>query len=319
MSPSDTLKVITDIEFTPVYNSQTQLTVRNFDKLNSLPSTLLSPGAKEIEIEGYITYLPRAINKTDKDIHFTLSPTASQSNKFIVCEIQNATKSQYQTLKKTKDQQKIVKVKGIFRIFLEHILKNSKTKPHVFEVHPVKTVEVDGVNLKGITMDCPDHGNWRKNESMYQMEIQQNRSLNFINLKNGKAERNVKENNMRVDYDGSNLTFKNIPTAHGFRAVGHNYIAIDGYFSKTSRGSFPSGGKSYTFELKYHKNPSIRLKAITIDGTPAYNTAKKFHSNPPTKIITAVALRSVSISKLMDKVYETVLCPAYRLEKSVSG
>ena len=71
------------------------------------------------------------------------------------------------------------------------------------------------------------------------------------------------------------------------------------------------------FELKHSlSNNSRGIKSVVIPGTPAYDTAKAFHEDPPDGILTAVALRSLVIPDLMRSNYNIMFCPVYRLEQT---
>ena len=61
----------------------------------------------------------------------------------MVCEIQNALLYDHKIkLEDAKKNKKKVRVKGYFRIFLEHIDKDS-SYPHIFEIHPVTSIWID--------------------------------------------------------------------------------------------------------------------------------------------------------------------------------
>ncbi len=308
----DPLKIITDAKFTPLTKGDQELTVSNFGNLRKLN---LSPGS-EIEVEGYVTYVSKvhkgkSVGEQDLDVHFNLSPAQDDATTYLVCEIQNADDQKHkQKLDDAKSNGAKVKVKGVLRIFLEHIYESRQKNqfPHIFELHPVSSVIIGGEELADITMDCPDMDNWRNNDSIYEMKLQADGSVLF--KKPGQDWKSFPES-VEAEFDGMNLTLRDVHT------VGHNYVYMDGYFSKIQNGSFPDG-EPYFFELKSADDDSIRIKSVVIPGVPAYDIAKVFHNNPPDSLITSVAVRNLNIPQLMDNIYETILYPVFRLEQNSS-
>src|SRR5262249_23934088 len=149
---------------------------------------------------------------------------------------------------------------------------------HIFELHPLGKVVIGGNNeLPNITMDCPDEGEFRNNDSVHQIDLQDDGTM----TKDGRKV----EDNIQVQYDGDDLTFFNPPP------LNVNYAYTTGYFSKTVDGEFPDG-KPYFFELKKSPN-SVGIESIVVPNTPAYNILKEFHTNPPGESFTAVVLRSL--------------------------
>ena len=264
----------------------------------------MNPG-NEINLEGYITHVSH-IRGRDADIHFNLSTDPNNKKNFVVCEIQNADNDAHGIpLKNAFDNQEKVKVSGILRIFLEHIFETTGQPdlPHIFEIHPVRKVVIgDNSELPNITMDCPDKENFRDNTSVHQIELQDDGTM----TKDGRKI----QDNVQIQFDGINLTFINPPP------LNINYVYTSAYFSKIHTGEFPDG-KPYLFELK--KSPtadSIGILSVVIPDTPSYNVIKEFHNNPPSEVLTAVLLRSLNISKLMDSRYEIIFCPVYRIEQN---
>jgi hypothetical protein len=298
VNPDATLKILVKDKFTPLEHGKHELILPSFDELSQLP---LTPGS-EVEIEGYITYASR-IHGKDADIHFNLSLEPDDEKHFIVCEIQNADNDVHgKALKNAWDNQEKVRVTGVLRIFLEHVYEtaNQPHLPHIFEIHPIRNIVIDTNDLPDISMDCPDHANFRDNESMHKIELQEDGSMMKDNKK--------LQDKLQVEYDGSNLTIFNPPH------LNVNYVYTSAYFSKTHTGSFPEG-TPYSFELK--RTPtvdSVGIRSVVVPGTPAYDKAKVFHDNPPDGVITAAMLRSLNILELMKSNYEIMFCPVYRLE-----
>jgi hypothetical protein len=149
-------------------------------------------------------------------------------------------------------------------------------------------------------MDCPDKENFRNNTSVHKIELQDDGTM----TKDG---RKINDQ-IQIQFDGTDLTFLNSPP------LNVNYVYTSAYFSKTTEGEFPDG-KPYLFELKKSPNiDSIGIPSVVIPNTPAYNILKEFHHNPPSEVLTAVVLRSLNISELMDNNYKVIFCPVYRIE-----
>ena len=300
VNPEAALKILVKDKFTPLKQGESKLIIRNFNELNELS---LAPG-KEVELEGYITYASNIRGK-DADIHFNLSMLPNDDKNFVVCEIQNADNNKHgKPLKGAWDSQQKVKVSGVLRIFLEHIYEsiNQPHLPHIFEIHPLRSVTIDGNDSPDITMDCPDHENFRGNKSVYKIELQDDGSM----TKDGRD----MNDNIEIEYDGKNLTIINPPH------LNVNYVYTSAYFSKSQNHSFDDG-KPYIFELKKSMNSnSIGIKSVVLPGTPAYDTGKKFDNNQPENILTAALLRSLDIEELMQNNYKVIFCPTYRLEEN---
>jgi hypothetical protein len=299
VNPEAALNILVKDKFTPLKQGESKLIIRNFNELNELS---LYPG-KELELEGYITYASNIRGK-DADIHFNLSVQPNDDKNFIVCEIQNADNDKHgKPLKTAWNSQQKVKVTGVLRIFLEHIYEtiNQPHLPHIFEIHPLRSVTIDGNDLPDITMDCPDHENFRANKSVHKVELQDDGTM----TKDGRD----LNDNIEIEYDGRNLIVINPPH------LNVNYVYTSAYFSKNQNGSFDDS-KPYVFELKKSMNPnSIGIKSVVLPGTPAYDIAKKFQIDQPKNILTVALLRSLDIGELMKSNYKIIFCPTYRLEE----
>jgi hypothetical protein len=299
VSPEAALKILVENKFSPVKHGEQKLTIPNFNELTQLS---LSPGS-EVELEGYITYASRMRGR-DADIHFNLSPQPNDDKNFIVCEIQNAENDAHgKPLKKAWENQEKVKVTGVLRIFLEHVYEttNQPHLPHIFEIHPLSKVVIgEDDATPDITMDSPDHANFRDNESMHRIELQDDGSMIKDSTKIN--------DDLQVKYDDNSLTILNPPHFNV------NYVYTSAYFSRIHNGPFPEG-RPYIFELKRTPTAeSVGVKSVAIPGTPGYYKAKEFHDNPPNGVLTAAMLRSLNIPELMNSNYEIIFCPVYRLE-----
>lgn len=310
VTPTQTLKIITDIKFDPLSSNKPQLKVTSFKKLKLLNP---SPG-DEIEVSGFVTKVGpvHGREKGDSDVHFNLSPSPSAPESFLVCEIQNATQDLHRKpLLEAMNNQARVRVKGIFRMFLEHI-HQIDASPHIFEVHPVGQVQIAGQSpLAEVEMDAPNKEKWKKNDSIHRIAIKNDGSVTFEEENVTKIEDS--QARVNANYDGTDLTFRK-KNAKGFANIRLNYISTRGFF-RTLPGVQFVDGRPYIFELQVSLNKNSRkIKAVVVPDTPAYPIAKDFHSNPPTVKLTVVALRSLELLELFNSNYQIMLCPVYRLE-----
>jgi hypothetical protein len=302
LTANDRLRLLTRGKFTPLTHGEQTLTLRNFNELAQLP---LNPGS-EIDLEGFITHVSRVRGK-DADIHFNLSVDADDEKNFVVCEIQNADNNAHGIpLKNAMDNQEKVMARGVLRLFLEHIGETTgqPSLPHIFEHHPVRRVVIGGnTELPDITMDCPDKDDFRNNESVHQIELEDNGTM----IKDGQK----LHDNINVNYDGNNLAFVNPPPFNV------NYVYTTAYFSKTANGEFPDG-MPYSFELKKSLSPdSVGIESVAIPNTPAYAVVKEFHNIQPKEALIVVALRSLNMAVLMKGDYKVIFCPVFRIEKDI--
>jgi hypothetical protein len=325
MTPTEMLRTITDIQFEPIAKPSDTLNITNFDKIKELN---LSPG-KEIEVEGFITYIPRELNERDRDLHFNLSPTLhsviDQSGvnvdreSYIICEIQNASIFDHKVkLADAKEQKKRVRVKGHFRMFLEHV-DNESYNPHIFEIHPVTNIWIEDAEVKNITVDCPDRNDWKNNASIYEMTWGDVKNgISFVNYVERRSFIEMREDKIQTFYTKDKLTFANLTTPHeGKPAVGFNYVYTVGFFVKILKDAFPEDSP-YLFEIKPAEgNNHSNIKCIATPETLAYDLARSFHYKPPTERILAIAMRNMNIPSLFENKFETTLYPVFRLEKLI--
>jgi hypothetical protein len=277
-------------KFTPLQKGDITLTINNFSDLNNLP---IMPGSL-ITISGYVTHLSPKRGK-DADIHFNLSASPDDISNFVVCEIQNADENLHGIpLNQAQQNQQKVTVVGCLRIYLEHIYAqpNQPSTPHIFECHPAKSVLIDGVSLPNITVDVPDQDNYQSNDSMYEMQLQSDGTPVFRKINSDTFQAPRGGDSLNVTFDGTDLNFQNPHT------IGHNYVFMKSRFSKTLNGPFPDGNP-YPFQLRSTSVDNVRIDAVAITGTLAYQTVQDLHNNPTEEIITAAGLRHLNIQQLM--------------------
>jgi hypothetical protein len=319
MTPSETLDTIVSCRFFPITNPSQQVTIEHFDNLRSIDLSL----GNEIEIEGFVTFVPSHIGERDKDLHFELFPhindgteqSPRKNSRYpVICEIQNALEDHHQPLMNAKNSKR-VRVKGQFRLFLEHIQDGPGQFPHIFEVHPVTHVWIEDMGeLDNITVDAPNHEQWAESISIYEMVKQSGvDGFTFINHKENKQFPGIREDIITATYaqESAILKFGNITSPHNFPGVGFNYVFSKGKFIKNAEHE-PEQGKPYTFPLEIDND--TKITCVVYPETPASSIVTEFHQNPPDKIL-ALALRSMNMNRLYQNKFEIILSPVFRLEE----
>jgi hypothetical protein len=318
MTPAKTLETIVNSRFFPITDPSQAVIIENFDNLKSMDLSL----GNETEVEGFVTFVPSQIDDRDKDLHFELFPhindgsdqASRKNNRYpVICEIQNALEDHHQRLINALNSKR-VKVRGQFRLFLEHIESGLGKFPHIFEIHPVTSVSIDNEgDLDNITIDAPAHQEWRENKSIYEMlkpiEIP---GITFVNHKQNTRFENIREDLINVTYHEATMTlkFENITSPHGFPGVGFNYVFSKGKFIANPDHA-PEDDNPYIFELEIGKG--VNVKCVVFPEAPAFKVASEFHENPPEKVL-ALALRSMNIEQLYQDRIEIVMSPVFRLE-----
>lgn len=287
------LNTILNAWFEPVAAGAGDLVLTGADSIAGLGLGL----GTEVTVRGYLTYVSRihrggSGRERDLDLHITLDNAPLEGPCGLLCEIPNATDAQKAVLDSHLGDE--LTVTGVLRAFLAHPRPGDRP-PHVFEIHPVRTVELrDGTPFPNSPVDCPQGAQWRQNDSI-RPDFPFHRYY---------------EPPVTVTYDGLDLTFS------PGEPVGNNYVAMKGSFSRISSGPFPEG-KPYVFHLQVPAGRKpINLVAVAIPDTPAYAACRRLHEQPSDAPLVAVALRSLHIPRLLDGAgrYEIILCPTFRLE-----
>ncbi len=297
VTPENTLEILTSC-YTPLRTGEGKLILSNFAQLTQISD--LSLGS-EVTLKGNVTYVSPK-RGDDLDIHFDLAPPSGDG--FVVCEIQNADEVQHgQPLKQAMDAGTMVEVTGVLRIFPEHVYASAGPKlAHIFEIHPIREVKIDGTPLDNITMDCPDHENFTTQPSMHEIVIRDDGTMAMAS-----SGRQL-DDNIEVQFDGTDLTMFKPP------ALNTNYIFGSFYLSFNQSNQFQDG-QPFVLEIRGSSDPnSVPVNSVVIPGTAAYDTVKSFLNKPPTDPVTVAALRSLSFQQLMNSTYEIVFCPVYRIQ-----
>lgn len=196
--------------------------------------------------------------EADGDLHFCLG--VSQLQAHITCELQRAT-PWLSTFQSSVGQP--ITASGLFRCLFEHPGFRTNDDAHIFEIHPVR-----GVNLAGKTqafdVDLPDP-----------QSIHTWLSPHPLNVQDGK---------IRVAYDraGDTLTFTNMD------GQDENYVRVAGALSNIGRGLGGTAPSAFTLTSADIGHP---IQVLALAGTRAARQLGALTSGR----ITLVALRNIDL------------------------
>ena len=251
------------------------------------PKTVLIPNAsklaqlQEVSVSGtllakqFITLDPRTnkrtiavnpggytINPNDGDLHMDLGIGSLQAH--ITCELQNA--QAWLSLVKASVGQQVV-VTGFFRCLFEHPVFNPQDDAHVFEIHPVRAVNIAG-KIQSFDVGIPDQQSIHTWTSPHPLNLQDNRTQ------------------VKFDPATDTLTFT------GMDGADENYVRVGGTISQVQLNS--GAGTPATFTLT---SPDIG-HAVSVYGLQGTNAARQLaHLN--SSRISMIALRNIELVKAL--------------------
>jgi hypothetical protein len=197
----------------------------------------------------------------DGDLHFCLGKAQLQPH--IACELQSA--KPYLAL----FNQAIgttISVSGFFRCMFEHPGFRSNDDAHIFEIHPVRAVTING-HINSFTVGIPDQKAIHTWTNPHPLGVQDNR--------------------FKVHYDkpSDTLTFTNMD------GQDENYVHVAGLVSavKVSSGTAPS---TFTFTSPDIGHP---VSGYCLQGTTAADQLAKLKGNR----VSLIALRNIDLSQAM--------------------
>ncbi len=298
-TPADLLRVLCGIRILPIAPGESDLVVSGAEPLAYLH---LAPGV-EVTVEGYVTGRT-AEGEYGLGIAFGLAaqPAGGERGAAVACIIQNAVRpgaleaggtahSTYADLldEVIATQQRVI-VTGFLRLLPDHASAAHPTLPRLLEIHPVRHVSTErGLRFPPITLDAPGGSEWADVRSVYAMP--------FPDF----------QPSTRVSFTGTMMTFRHVPP------VETAYVYMTGRFY---------GGRSQFVDRKPFlfafgdAAGCTRVTAVTVPGTPAYETARRWLSAPPTGPLTIVGLRALNLPALFAPGggrIEVLLCPVYRI------
>lgn len=172
----------------------------------------------------------------DGDLHFCLG--TQQGEVHIACELQNAA-PWISTFNASTGQ--AITASGFFRCLFEHPGFHTNDDAHIFEIHPVRAVTLNGV-LQSFDVDAPDPAS--------------------IHTWTNPHDLNANDRAISVVYDQTNdlLTFS------GMSGLDENYVSVSGDISNVQLNAGNVGPASFTFTSPDITNP---LQVYCLQGTTA--------------------------------------------------
>jgi AmiR/NasT family two-component response regulator len=298
-TPADLLRVFCGIRILPGAPGATDLSVSGIDPLAYLS---LGPGT-EVTVEGYVTSRTED-GEYGLGIGFGIapSPQAGESEGVVMCVIQNALRpgaltaggtahSAYaQPLDEVMATQQQVTVTGLLRLMPDQASAGHSILPHLLEIHPVRSVTTErGLTLPAISLDAPGGPEWTEVETVHPMPFGDFAPHTHMGVM------------------GTVLTFREIPPLETA------YVYMTGRFLG-GRSQFVEG-RPFLFAFGDAAG-RIRITAVTIPGTPAYEVSRRWLSSPPTGPMTVVGLRTFNLPALFAPGggrVEVVFSPAFRI------
>lgn len=275
------------------------LSVSGADPLAYLPP----PPGHDVTLEGYVTGRTQD-GEYGFGIAFGLSPAPvpGEGEMVVACVIQNAVRpaqlaaggtghSAYaQLLDEVIATQQRVTVSGQLRLLPDQASIRHPVIPHLLEVHPVHSVTTErGLTFPPIQLDAPGTSEWSEAENVHPVP--------FADM----------QPRTRMTLTGAVMTFRDVPPLETA------YVYTTGRFYG-GRSRF-ADGRPFLFAFG-DAGGRIRVTAVTVPDTPAYEVARRWLSSPPTGPITVVGLRTLYLPALFAPGggrIEVILCPVFRI------
>ncbi len=298
-TPADLLRVLSAVQMLPGGTDHADLVVSGAEPLAYLR---FSPGL-DVTLEGYVAARsPEGEYGLGVAFGLTPSPRESNGSGSVACVIQNAIRpgtldaggtahSQYgQLLDEVIGTQQRVTVTGLLRLLPDHASGAHPSVPRLLELHPVRSVRTErGLTFPPIPLDAPGGAEWTQVETVHAMP--------FPDF----------QPSTRVAFTGGTMTFRHAPVTETA------YVYMTGQFYG-GRSRFVEG-KPFLFAFGDAAR-RMRITAVAIPDTPAYDTVRRWLSTPPTGPLTIVGLRALHLPALFAPGggrIEVFLCPVFRI------
>ena len=203
----------------------------------------------------------------DGDIHFDLG--VKQLQPHVPCELQNA-KAWLATFRSSVGA--TLQVSGFFRCLFEHPGFHPSDDAHIFEVHPVRAVSING-KMQAFDVDIPDQPSIHTWTSPHNLNDQDNR--------------------IQVQYDSTKDTL----TFTGMDGQDENYVAVAGTVSAVNLHMTSNNPATFTFTSPDIGRP---LEAICLKGTRASKQLGALGDKTNVKMI---VLRNIDFAKALKSQY----------------
>jgi two-component system, response regulator PdtaR len=297
-TPADLLRILSGIRILPGGAGGADLVISGAEPLAYLR---FGPGA-EVTVEGYVTgRTPEGAYGLGIAFGLMAAPAGDRDGQ-IACVIQNAVRpgaleaggtarSAYgHLLDEVIATQQRVTVTGFLRLLPDHVSVAHPAVPHLLEIHPVRTVSTErGLTFPPISLDAPGGPEWTQVGSVH--------PIPFPDF----------QTPTRLAFTGAMMTFRHVPPTETA------YVYMTGRFLG-GRSQFVEG-KPFQFAFGDAAGRT-RITAVTIPGTPAYETSRRWLSTPPTGPITIVGLRTLHLPAMFAPGggrIEVLLCPVFRI------
>jgi hypothetical protein len=203
----------------------------------------------------------------DGDLHFDLGTEQFQPH--VGCELQNA-RDWLATFQQSVDS--TLSVSGFFRCLFEHPGFRSNDDAHIFEIHPVRAVSIDG-QMQAFDVDIPDQPSIHTWTDPHPLQEQDNR--------------------IQVEYDAGadTLTFTRMS------GQDENYISVTGHISGVDLQPNSNAPATFTFDSPDIGKP---IKGLCLKGTSA---AKQLAALSGDADVQMIVLRNIDLAQALQNVY----------------
>jgi two-component system, response regulator PdtaR len=298
-TPADRLRALCSAQMFVGAPGAPDLSISGVDPL----AYVAPPPGHDVTLEGYVTGRTQD-GEYGFGIAFGLAPTPTpgEGTMAVGCVIQNAVRpaqlaaggtghSAYaQLLDEVIATQQRVTVSGQLRLLPDLASIRHPVIPHLFEVHPVRSVITErGTTFPSIPLDAPGSSEWTDAENVH--------AVPFADL----------QPRTRMTLTGSVMTFRDVPPLETA------YVYTTGRFHG-GRSRFAEG-RPFLFAFGDAAG-RVRVTAVAVPDTPAYEIARGWLSSPPTGPITVVGLRTLYLPALFAPGggrIEVILSPAFRI------
>lgn len=206
------------------------------------------------------------IESGDGDLHFCVG--ARQLQPHIACELQNA-KAWLAAFNGSIGNP--ISVSGFFRCMFEHPGFRSNDDAHIFEIHPVRAVNLAG-SIQAFDVDVPEQ--------------------NAIHTWNDPHPLNDQDNAIKVSYDNPSDTL----TFTGMQGQDENYVRVPGAVSNLKLNLGGQAPATFTFTSDEIGHP---IQALCLQGTSAAHQLRTL-SQPN---VTMVVLRNIDLAQALEGKY----------------
>jgi hypothetical protein len=217
----------------------------------------------------------------DGDLHFCLG--TQQGHPHIPCELQNAA-PWISTFNASTGQ--ALSVSGFFRCLFEHPGFHSNDDAHIFEIHPVRAITLNGA-FQDFGVDSPDPA-----------------SIHSWVSPSGTFDLNQTDSSISVNYDNTN----DILTFSGMEGMDVNYVSVKGTISHVNGSAGDTGPASFTFtsdEILSRDGKQRPLQVYCMQGTTAALQLRQLLASGNT--VTLIALRNIDLTQALHGQYVITL------------